>query len=199
MRNRAALIAAGAELFDATGPVPTLDDIARRAGVGVGTAYRHFPNKYVLAQAVLAETMETMLAAAERAARSDDAITGFFDFFAAVLEPQSSKRALATLLRWVPDSEPDARAVQSRVERCIDTLLQRGREQQTIRSDLTATDVGVLMSAMTHVIETFGGTHPRLWRRLLPVVVDGIRSDSPTPLTGAPLSTSDFLRQLSGQ
>ena len=197
-RNRAALLAAGAELFETAGPLPTLDDIARRAGVGVGTAYRHFPNKYVLARAVHAEAMAAMLDAAEDAVQSDDAATAVALFFEAVLEPQSSKRALGRLLREAPDAASDAEAVQGRIERCIEVLLRRGREQRVIRPDLTSTDMGVLMSAMAHVIETFGDADPQLWRRVLPIVLDGIRADAPTSLGGSPLSTAAFLRQLNG-
>jgi AcrR family transcriptional regulator len=195
-RNRAALIEAGAQLFSTAGLEPTLDDVARLAGVGVGTAYRHFPNKYVLAQAVFAETMTSMLEAAERAAQLEDTATGFTAFFQAVLEPQASKRALGTLLRGAPNSGPDTSEVQTRIERCIDELLRRGHEQQTIRTGLTATDVGVLMSAMTHIIDTFGDANPQLWRRLLPVLLDGIRADAPTPLAGQPLNTTQFLNNL---
>lgn len=198
-RNRAALIAAGAELFGSAGMEPTLDDVARRAGVGVGTAYRHFPNKYVLAQAVLAETMEAMLDAAEEAATMGDARAGLEAFFEAVLEPQSSKRALGELLRSAHTAPPGAEDVQGRVERCIETLLRHGREQHVVRPDLAATDIGVLMSLMTDLIETFGDADPQLWRRLLPVVLDGLRADAPSPLAGKPLTSSEFLRRLSGR
>jgi hypothetical protein len=68
-----------------------------------------------------------------------------------------------------------------------------------VRADLAATDIGVLMSVMTHLIETFGDAGPRLWRRLLPVVLDGVRVDAPTPLAGLPLSRSAFLQRLGGQ
>lgn len=198
-RNRAALIAAGAELFGSAGMMPTLDDVARRAGVGVGTAYRHFPNKYVLAQAVLAETMEAMLDAAEKAATMDDARAGLRAFFEAVLEPQASKRALGELLRSAQTAPLGPGDVQGRVERCIETLLRRGRDQRVVRPDLAATDVGVLMSLMTDLIETFGDADPQLWRRLLPVVLDGLRADAPSPLAGKPLTSSEFLRRLGGR
>ncbi|MGW4464850.1 TetR/AcrR family transcriptional regulator [Micromonospora sp. NPDC004704] len=195
-RNRSALIAAGSELFNAAGLLPTLDDVARRAGVGVGTAYRHFPNKYALAQAVFAETVDTMLEAAERAASMEDAADGLVAFFEAVLEPQANKRALGKLLRGAPGEGPGAGDIRARVERCIDHLLQRGREQRVIRADVAATDIGVLMSLMAYLIETFGEANPRLWRRLLPILLDGLRADAPTSLPEQPLNTSEFLSRL---
>lgn len=195
-RNRSALIAAGRELFDAAGLLPTLDDVARRAGVGVGTAYRHFPNKYALAQAVFAETVETMLEAAERAATMERAADGLAAFFEAVLEPQANKRALGKILRGAPTEDSEAGDIRARVERCIDHLLQRGREQRVIRADVATTDIGVLMSMMANLIETFGEANPRLWRRLLPVLLDGLRADAPTSLPEQPLNTSEFLSHL---
>lgn len=197
-RNRDLLIAAGAELFQAPGEMATLDDVARRAGVGVATAYRHFPNKFVLAQAVLSETIEEMLTAAERASEMDDAVLGMTSFLEAVLEPQASKRALGKLLKGDPKTSPAADDIQERVEKYISIILQRGRDQRTLRDDLAATDIGVLMTMMANLIETYGGADSRLWRRLLPVIVDGLRAGSPTPIPGTPLATEVFLRHQSG-
>ncbi len=119
-------------------------------------------------------------------------------FLEAILEPQATKRALGELLRSMHGSQVDADDVQGRIEICIETILRRGREQRVIRAELTATDIGVLTSSMTHVIETFGDADPQLWRRLLPIILDGIRADAPSPLTGEPLTSPAFLRQLSG-
>ncbi|GHH88732.1 putative transcriptional regulator, TetR family protein [Streptomyces sulfonofaciens] len=195
-RNRDALIAAGRELFDANGLTPTLDDVARHAGVGVGTAYRHFPNKYALAQAVLAESVTDMLDAADRAAQLDDAAAGLAALFDAVLEPQAAKRALGRVLRDAPDTAPPVDDVHTRIENCIDTLLERAREQQVVRSDITATDIGVLMSLMGHLIERFGDVDAHLWRRFLPILLHGLRADAPAPLPGTALNTEDFISRL---
>ncbi|MGC4773183.1 hypothetical protein ACLQ25_29950 [Micromonospora sp. DT44] len=114
----------------------------------------------------------------------------------AVLEPQANKRALGKLLRGAPTEDSGAGNVRARVERCIDQLLQRGREQRVIRADVATTDIGVLMSLMAHLIETFGEANPRLWRRLLPILLDGPRADAPTSLPEQPLNTSAFLSRL---
>jgi len=194
-RNREALIAAGRELFDAGGLAPTLDDVARRAGVGVGTAYRHFANKYELAQAVLADSVGDMVTAAELAATREDGWTGLAEFFDAVLRPQASKRALREILRGAPDVAP-WEEVHNRIETCIDTLLGRARHQGSIRPEVTATDIGVLCSLMGTLIDTFGGSDPQLWRRFLPIVLDGLRAGAPTPLPGEALGREQFLARL---
>lgn len=197
-RNRDALIAAGRELFDAGGLAPTLDDVARRAGVGVGTAYRHFANKYELADAVLADSFESMLADAERAAAHEDGLAGLAAFLDAVLQPQAAKRALVDFLRNAPDSPllPD---VQSRIETCIERLLERGHAQGTIRPGITSTDIGVLMSLLTTLIDTYGRAAPELWRRFVPLLLDGLRADAPTPLPVPPLGRAEFLALLNGE
>jgi hypothetical protein len=147
----------------------------------VGTAYRHFPNKYALARAVLAGSVMDMLDAADRAARLDDAEAGLAAFFDAVLEPQAAKRALGRVMRGVPDTASPVDDVHTRIENCIDTLLKRAREQRVVRPDVTATDIGVLMSVMGNLIERFGDADPHLWRRFLPILLDGLRADAPTP------------------
>ncbi|MGI5254373.1 TetR/AcrR family transcriptional regulator [Actinacidiphila glaucinigra] len=197
-RNREALIAAGRELFDAGGLSPTLDNVALRAGVGVGTAYRHFANKYELADAVLAESFDAMLAEAERAAAHGDGLAGLAAFFEAVLRPQAAKRALLDFLRSAPEGPllPD---VRTRVEACIEQLLERGQAQGTIRAEITSTDVGVLMSLLTTLIDTYGRASPDLWRRFVPLLLDGLRSDAPTPLPVPPLGRGEFLALVKGE
>lgn len=194
-RNREALIAAGWELFDAHGMAPTLDDVARRAGVGVATAYRHFANKYELARAVLSDSVRDMVAAAELAATREDGWTGLAEFFDAVLRPQAAKRALGDILRDSPEVSP-MQDVHIRIETCIDTLLTRARRQGTIRPEVTSTDIGVLCSVMGSLINTFGASDPHLWRRFLPVVLDGLRAQAPTPLPGEALGREQFLARL---
>lgn len=197
-RNREALIAAGRELFDAGGLAPTLDDVARRAGVGVGTAYRHFANKYELADAVLIDSFESMLTDAERAAAHEDGLAGLAAFLDAVLQPQAAKRALVDFLRNAPDSPllPD---IQGRIEACIEQLLERAHAQGTIRPGITSTDIGVLMSLMTMLIDTYGRADPELWRRFVPLLLDGLRADAPTPLPVPPLGRAEFLALLNGE
>jgi AcrR family transcriptional regulator len=194
-RNRQALIAAGREVFQERGLAVTLDDVAHRAGVGVGTAYRHFSSKYELASAILETSFAEMLAAAEDAALDPDGFRGLTRFFEAVLEPQATKRALGDVLRTtVPTASLDE--VRTRIERCIDQLLATAHGQASIRRELTSTDIGVLMSTLGHIVEHYGTLDPQLWRRYLVIVLDGIRAETPTRLPGQALPLDRFLERL---
>src|ERR671937_1450248 len=79
-RNRALLVQAAREVFAERGLEASLDDVAHHAGLGVGTAYRHFANKYELAQAILAESVDEVVELAERAATSDHPWAGSVAF-----------------------------------------------------------------------------------------------------------------------
>src|SRR3954464_12088586 len=79
-RNRALLVQAGREVFAERGLEASLDDVARPAGLGVGTAYRHFANKFELARAIFTEAIEEIVDTARAAAAMDDAWAGIVAF-----------------------------------------------------------------------------------------------------------------------
>src|ERR1700761_5574319 len=79
-RNRELLIEAAREVFARRGLEASLDDVAHHAGLGVGTAYRHFANKYELATALMQQTIDTIVASAEQALQADDPWVGLTDF-----------------------------------------------------------------------------------------------------------------------
>ena len=90
-RNRASLVQAGRELFAEHGLDVSLDDIAARAGVGVGTAYRHFANKHELARAIFTEAIERIIALAEDAAADSDPWRGIVRFLEGAAEADRSE------------------------------------------------------------------------------------------------------------
>jgi AcrR family transcriptional regulator len=92
-RNRARVLEAAQEAFAADGLAVPLDDIARRAGVGPGTVYRHFPSKAVLFEAVVQARIEQLIEAARALATADDPGEAFFAFFVRAVERASLNRA----------------------------------------------------------------------------------------------------------
>src|SRR6187200_1331243 len=136
-RNRALLIAAGREVFAEQGPDASLEGIARRAGVGIGTLYRHFPSREVLVEVIYAEHIAEVLAAAQEAAAAEDAWGGLVGFLERVLGLQSRNLPLrAAFLR-----QPHARGVLAERRRQIEPVLQRvlarAHEQGSLRADFT--------------------------------------------------------------
>src|SRR3954468_8431299 len=88
-RNRQKLIDAGRSLFAEEGPDAPFEGVARRAGVGIGTLYRHFPTREALVEVIFAEHIDEVLAAAEEAASAEDAWGGLVGFLERTLELQA--------------------------------------------------------------------------------------------------------------
>lgn len=197
-RNRQALIDAALEVFNERGLAPTLDDVARAAGVGVATAYRHFSNKTELAYAALETSVESMLQAAERAATTTDGWTGLAEFFDATVRPQASQQALRDLLATDPEAPPMAQ-VHQRIEDCLRTLLERAQEQGSVRRDVTVSDVAVLATLLGEAVRLFGPVAPDSWERFAPLLLDGLRAGTTTPMGTAPLSKEQFISGIAHQ
>src|SRR5262245_53373716 len=96
-RNRAKLTTAGREVFAEFGPDASFEEVARRAGVGIGTLYRHFPSREALAEEIYAEHIDEVVAAAERAAAAEDAWSGLVSFLEHVLDLQARNLPLRGL------------------------------------------------------------------------------------------------------
>src|SRR3954469_14505841 len=111
-RNRSRVLDAAAELFAAKGLAVGLDEIARHAGVGVGTAYRRFPDKRKLIEELFEDRVAGMVALAERALAADDAWGGLAGFIEAGTQPQDQDRGLREIV--LGHDEGTALAVRAR-------------------------------------------------------------------------------------
>ncbi|MEU4573489.1 TetR/AcrR family transcriptional regulator [Nonomuraea sp. ATR24] len=173
--NRRRTLAAAREVFAARGLQATLNDVAHHAGLGVGTVYRRFPNKEVLAEAVYAGKLDELRATARDALTGQDAGRALTAFLEHALELAATDRGLRELMRQgAGDSEQIARAREGIAESC-GLLIARAREQGTIRADLTVDDIAPIVTMIDSVMDlpSTGGTQP--WRRYLALVLDGLR------------------------
>ncbi|PHP51723.1 TetR/AcrR family transcriptional regulator [Actinomyces ruminis] len=93
-RNRAKLLASAERLFSAEGLAVTLKDVARDAGVGVGTVYRHFPTKDALVAALFAEQLQQEVERARATAQAGDAWRALVDYLEQTMRLQASNRGL---------------------------------------------------------------------------------------------------------
>jgi AcrR family transcriptional regulator len=173
-RNRDKLIAAAKELFAEAGTDVSLDAVARRAGVGAGTLYRHFPTRDALVEAAYRSEVAELSAAADDllATRPPDvALAEWMDRFVAYA---AAKRGMRAALQSVVASGSDlfADARRQNLE-TIATLLAAGAEAGTIRPDVEAEDV----LRATSVVWQFddGPGWEEQARRFLGLVMDGLR------------------------
>ncbi|HEY1399844.1 helix-turn-helix domain-containing protein, partial [Roseateles sp.] len=177
-QNRERLLAAAHVVFAERGLSATLDDVARHAGVGVGTAYRHFPNKQALASEVLEGAMQQLAADAEAALAIADPWAGFAGFFETVVASQARHRGLHHL------SASDGIAsveVQRRFEGAVVLLFKRAQQAAVVRADASPTDIGPMLVMLRTVIDLSPPGKPELWRRYLAVLLDGLRADGQRP------------------
>jgi AcrR family transcriptional regulator len=180
-RNRELLIAAAREVFAERGLEASLDDVAHRAGLGIGTAYRHFPNKYELAKAIFAQAVDEIVALVERAVAMDDPWDGIVSFLEGTAEAQSADRGLREVLLGVHDDERVAQ-VNDRLSGPLRELVKRAKRTGSLRKDAEATDLGVVVMMLCLVADITGDVAPRLWRRYLPMLLDGLRPGGKLPV-----------------
>src|SRR5436190_5172508 len=130
-RNRAKLTAAGREVFSEQGPDASLEEVARRAAVGIGTLYRHFPSREALVEEIFAEHVDEVVVAAETAAAAADAWAGLAGFLEHVVDLQARNLPLRGLfLRVGVGRAPERRRlIMSQLGRVI----ERGKEQGVVR------------------------------------------------------------------
>jgi AcrR family transcriptional regulator len=180
-RNRGLLVAAARAAFAEHGVEARLDEIARRAGVGTGTLYRHFPTREALVEAVFAERIGVFVAAAEAALDQADAWVGLVGFLETTLETRSGDRALKEILLRYPPPDEQLSDSRARIDELLARLLERAREQGTLRPDFELADLTVLLWSFAPVIDATAETAPRFWRRHLHWILDGLRLDAATP------------------
>ena len=193
-RNRALLIEAARQVFAERGLDASLDDVAHHAGVGVGTAYRHFANKYELAQAIFAEAIDGIVALAEDALGFDDPWAGIVSFLEGAAAAQTADRGLREVLMGVHDPEKMDQ-VNERISAPLRELVERGRRSGVLRPDIDSTDLGVVVIMLCTVADVTGDASPDLWRRYLPILLAGLRSDSGLAPPSVPPMSEDMFRK----
>lgn len=173
-RNRARLVAAAREALAETGNDVALDVIARRAGVGNATLYRHFPTRADLLVAVYADEVDALCQRGEQLLESADPIGALFSWLDEFVVHVATKRPLALAATEGTDDRRTAlfRQWHASINSIADRLVRRA--QPALRSDLTATDVLTLASGAALTADT---AHAR---RLVALLRTGIAAPSET-------------------
>jgi AcrR family transcriptional regulator len=197
-RNRLRILEVAREAFAEDGLAVTLDEIARRAGVGVGTIYRRFPDKEQLIEALFEKGIGEMAALAEESLRCDDAWEGLIAFLEGATAAHADDRGLKEVaLSGVHGLERVARARELMLP-LITRLVARAQEQGSLRPDLEPTDLPLLQLMLGSLSECTRDVDPEIWRRYLGILTDGLRTrrDGPTPLASACLAPEQVQRTM---
>jgi AcrR family transcriptional regulator len=193
-RNRERVLAAAEEVFAEQGHRAQVDEVARRAGVGVGTVCRNFPTKQALVQAVLEAMFESLRADAEAALAEPDAGAAFERFFITLAEFQARHRVLAEAMATDVDLPATAQPTQQALRRAISTLVANAQAAGAVRADIGATDVTMLFAGVAQTTALAGELQPLLRRRYLNIILDGLRPDFGRPLPGKPVDFAQLDR-----
>ncbi|GAA2813054.1 helix-turn-helix domain-containing protein [Saccharopolyspora taberi] len=143
-RNRARVLEAAEELFASDGIAVPLDDIARRAGVGPGTVYRHFPTKEALFQAVLSERIAQLNDEVRSRASTDDPGAAFFDLFDHVVEAASVNKGICDALEG-SGAALDREAAHCDFTSAFAEVLASAQERGAVRADIRFNEVQSLL------------------------------------------------------
>ncbi len=173
-RNRDLILAAAEEAFAEEGLSVPVDEIARRAGVGAGTLYRHFPTKEALFEAVVVDHMLQLAADARELAGSDRPAQALFEFIGRLAQQGATKRNLIDALVGAGvDVKERAAGPKAEVEAAFQLLLERAQAAGQVRADVTLADLfGLVMGACA-----FSGERGDCSQsRMLAVVCDGLRT-----------------------
>ena len=172
-RNYERLLAAARAAFLEHGADASLEDIARRAGVGIGTLYRHFPTRQALQEAVYRGEVESLAAKAyelRSAMPPGDALAAWMHAFA---EYVAGKRGLMQTLKSVIDCDSELFAnCHDEIRTAAATVLDAAKEAGTARADLTVPDLLKLIHAISLATEH---ATPEDAERLLSFLLDGVR------------------------
>lgn len=175
MRNRARLLEAAEAVFAAEGIDAPVDDIAEKAGVGVGTLYRHFPTKEKLLVAILVERVgEISTSAKDRLAGTEDPGAAFFGFFDYLVGQALVKRDLINALSAAGvDTDPDAIDAKHDLADAIGELLRAAQAAGAVRRDVTAP---VILSLMGATCVAADHQDADVSSEMLAIVRDGLRA-----------------------
>jgi AcrR family transcriptional regulator len=170
-RNYDKLIVAGREAFTESDSAASLEDIARRAGVGIGTLYRHFPTRTDLIEAVYVEEVEALCRSADDLSDAPpwDALVGWLHRFIGYV---ATKHALAEELFAVADRDSEVfKSCRGAFYAAGEPLLRRAQEAGAVRPDVSIDDVVKMVGGIAKI----QGTDPETVDRILSVALDGLR------------------------
>ncbi|MET8627868.1 helix-turn-helix domain-containing protein [Kitasatospora sp. NPDC004669] len=172
-QNRERLLRAAWEVFAELGPDAGVEEIASRAGVGMGTLYRRFPTKESLLAALSDEILDSVFACFRRAAEQQPPDRALEQALWDTGEVLAAHHGWLTRLWAAIPPEADERRIELLAR--LDTLLTRAKRAGEVREELTTTDVYACLLALRVLIDDTEGRAPDVWRRHLAIVLAGFR------------------------
>lgn len=185
-RNRARVLEAARVCLATDGHDAQIDDIARKAGVGVGTVYRHFPTKDALLEALATDHFHRLADSARTALEHPDPWEGLSGFFSRAAEWQANDRALAALMAAEPDVVRRAAMDRADLHEAVAKLVERAQAAGRLRADIVSDDVPMLLCGIGRATRVGSAGPTMSWRRYLAIMLDGLRAPGSSNLPDPP-------------
>lgn len=171
VRNRAKLLAAADDYLAEFGPPIAFNDLARFAGVGVGSIYRHFTSPESLFDELMDRRVDAVVEILQHAAEEADPVAGLREAVLGVCELQGADRGIAHAL-----AGPRFAAVRQQLMPSTRRIVERAQNSGRMRPEFSSTDFGVLLWLGDVLHEHAGHVDGRLWRRYVEALLDGLLS-----------------------
>lgn len=189
-RNRELILEMAAKVFAEQGLDASYEEIARRAGTGVGTVYRRFPDRNALIQALFESRIGEILAIAEQACEQPDPWDALVMFLERTVERQALDRGLQEIMNGAMATDEYRVIGRERLGPILDEIVARAQAAGSLRPDVVASDIGVQLMFVSSLTTA---QRPDLWRRYLALVIDGLRARPDlTPLEQDPPDEDDI-------
>jgi AcrR family transcriptional regulator len=185
-RNRARIIAAARTVFRRDGLTASMASVARDAGVGIATIFRHFPTKEELVAAVFADRMDAYADAVTTALDDPDPWHGFTGYLEAACAMQAADYGFADVLTM---TFPTAKAMEQRRDeayRGMLRLIDRAKATGRLREDLDPSDLVLIHMANAGVVNATGDAAPDAWRRVVALLIQSLEAPARGPLPASP-------------
>jgi AcrR family transcriptional regulator len=192
-RNRVAILTAARQVFAEQGLRAPLEEIARRAGVGIATLYRRFPTRERLVAAALIEKITQFEMAASLALAEPDPWDGFAGLVRRICELQADDRGLSDLLSMTLPASEEVEQLRAKAHGHVAELVARAKASGRLRPDFAAEDLLLVLIANSAVAHVTGPDAPDAWRRFVELILDAFQYTGGAELPPAP--TTDQMTQ----
>lgn len=191
------MLDAAVRVFAERGSEAGVNDIARAAGVGVGTVYRKFADKEAILDVLVDEKVDALAELAREAAKTVDAGAAVRDLMFGVMAMRASDRGLDAVLAEPGRRDRFAAGLEERFVSTARTLVERAIEAGELREGFQAQEICLLGHMVGAVADITRDSGPDVWRRYARILIDGTRPGVETvPLTPAPLSFTESMSVL---
>jgi AcrR family transcriptional regulator len=184
-RNRSAILEAAEVVFRTQGADAPIDEIARLAGVGVGTVYRNYPTKAAVLEAIIEARLTPIIQAARAAAEAEDSGAAFFAMLRRLADESAAFKALADSIAAAGiDLHEAKQELSSQLVAAMGELFLRAQRSGQIRQDVNIDDVTMLMGGLSHT--AFAASDKPARSRCVDLVCDALRIAAPSGRAAGP-------------